>query len=152
MPDGDEFQAGCFVQATDEGSVQLTAADPVESGAGRGADQIDVQALGRELRHHGREAFSQSCAGAEAERRSTVGGGGSSGLHGGQDRAGGGEEPLAGFGEADGAGRAVEEQDVQLAFEAGDLLTHAGLADTELLGGAAEVQHLGDGDEVLDLP
>ncbi|GAA1112033.1 hypothetical protein GCM10009630_06380 [Kribbella jejuensis] len=111
-----------------------------------------MQALDREFPDNGLQPLSQPCTGSEAEGPARPGGGGSGGFNGCEDRSGGREEALARFGEADGAGGAVEELDAELAFEPGDLLTHAGLADAELLGGAAEVQYLRDRDEVLDLP
>ena len=62
------------------------------------------------------------------------------------------QHPLAVPGEPDVPRRAVEELQAEFAFEPGDLLTDRGLDDVQPLGGPAEVEFLGDGDEVPQLP
>jgi len=54
-------------------------------------------------------------------------------------------------GEGDGPAVAVEEADLQVAFERLDLLGQRRAGDAEPCGGAAEVQLFGDGDEVPQL-
>jgi hypothetical protein len=61
------------------------------------------------------------------------------------------EEVLAGGGEADGARGAVEERVAKDLFELADLLGERRLGEVETLGGTAEVQLFGDGDEVAEV-
>ena len=58
------------------------------------------------------------------------------------------EQRDAGGGERDAALGAVEQLDSELLLELAYLLAHRGLGHVEALGGAAEVQFLGHGDEV----
>jgi hypothetical protein len=60
-------------------------------------------------------------------------------------------EELAGEGQLDAAGGAVEETVAEELFEAFDLLAERGLGDSEAFGGAAEVQRFGDGQEVAEV-
>ena len=55
-------------------------------------------------------------------------------------------------GELDAARAAVEELDPELLLESAHLLAYGGLRDVQPIGGAAEVQFLGDGDEVPQMP
>ena len=52
-------------------------------------------------------------------------------------------EPLAGFGESDFSGPAVEERNTDFFFEDGDSLAHGGLSDAECAGGGSEACVLG---------
>ena len=55
-------------------------------------------------------------------------------------------------GEGDAAAVAVEELHAELGLERSNLLADAGLRDVQPLGGAAEVELLGHGDERPQLP
>ena len=72
-------------------------------------------------------------------------------LGGCQELAALGRERPAGLGEGDLAPAAVEQRDVQLAFELEDRLAQGRLRHGELFGGAAEVEGFGDGEEVAGL-
>ena len=58
------------------------------------------------------------------------------------------EQGGAGHGERHAAVGPVEQADSELGLELADLLAHGRLRDVQTLGGAAEVQLLGDRDEV----
>ena len=62
------------------------------------------------------------------------------------------EEPLAAHGEGDMPAVAHEQRAAELALELADLLGERRLADVEPRGGAAEVQLVGDRDEVPHQP
>jgi hypothetical protein len=61
------------------------------------------------------------------------------------------EQPDAVAGERDPAGGPFQQPHPELALEPGDLLADRGLHHRQPLGGPAEVQLLGDGDEVPQL-
>ena len=58
------------------------------------------------------------------------------------------KECLSGRGEGDSPARPFEQGHAELLFEPADLVTKRGLGDMEPGGGSAEVELLGDGDEV----
>ena len=58
----------------------------------------------------------------------------------------------AGLRQLDAAVGPLQEPDPELGLELADLLAHRGLRDVQALGRAAEVQLLGDGDEVAEVP
>ena len=60
-------------------------------------------------------------------------------------------EQLAGQGEFDAAGGAIEETVAEHLFQALDLLAERGLGNSQALGGFAEVQGFGDGQEVAEV-
>ena len=61
------------------------------------------------------------------------------------------DDLLAGVGQHDVAGVALDELDAELALELLDLGRQRGLADEAGLGGAAEVAVVGHGDEVVEV-
>jgi hypothetical protein len=67
------------------------------------------------------------------------------------DRAGLGQEQPAGLGQLDAAVGAVEQPRADRFLQRADLLAERWLGDAEPFGGAAEVQFLGDGDEIVQL-
>ena len=56
------------------------------------------------------------------------------------------------LGQLDARARAVEQAHSELALEPGDLLAQSGLGDVQTLGGATEVQLVGEGDERAQQP
>ena len=70
----------------------------------------------------------------------------------GEGRAGAIEEHDAGFSEGDFSACPVEELYAQFAFELLNLLAERGLGDGKTLGGATEMQRLGDGGEIAQMP
>ena len=62
-----------------------------------------------------------------------------------------GEEALARRGQGDAPARAVDEALAELVLELAQALAHARLRDPEPLGGAAEVELVGEGEEDADL-
>ena len=79
-------------------------------------------------------------------------GGGERVLDGLQGSAGGVEQRDAGLGELDAAGRPREQLDVELLLEAGDRRAQRLLGHVQPARRAREVQLLGDGDEVAQVP
>ena len=73
-------------------------------------------------------------------------------VDGAQGGAGGLEQRLAGLGELDAARRAVEQRHADLLLEPGDRGAQRLLGDVHAARGAREVQLLGDGDEVAQVP
>jgi hypothetical protein len=61
------------------------------------------------------------------------------------------DEHPTGFGQPDPAARTVEELDAQLLLQSPHLLAQRGLGDVLALRGPAEMQLLGDGQEVTQL-
>ena len=59
------------------------------------------------------------------------------------------QEGLAGFGQGDPAGAAVEQSGLQAVFQPGDLAADVGGGDAELPGRTAEVAEFGDADEFV---
>ena len=88
-------------------------------------------------------------AGLAAARRL---GGGERVVDRAQRRAGGFEQGLAGLGELDAPCRAVEQRHAELPLESRDRGAQRLLGDVHAAGGAREVQLLGDGDEVAQVP
>lgn len=70
----------------------------------------------------------------------------------GQHLAGLVEEQPAGVGEFDAAVGALEQARTDFLLQRLDLLAQRRLGDPQALGGAAEVQLLGDGDEIAQVP
>jgi hypothetical protein len=66
----------------------------------------------------------------------------------GEERASAVAEEFAGGGEAGGAGGAFEEVAVETGFEKLNVAGERGLGEVKAEGGPAEVELLGDGDEV----
>ena len=62
------------------------------------------------------------------------------------------EKEGAGRGEPDLPAGPIEQPDTELLLEGPDLLAEARLRHAEAVGGAAEVELLGDGDEIADEP
>ncbi|OCB46953.1 hypothetical protein A5721_12415 [Mycobacterium vulneris] len=62
-----------------------------------------------------------------------------------------GQQRGAGRGEGDGASVPVEQLHLEVALERLDLLRERRAGDPQTLGRAAEVQLLGDGDEIAQL-
>jgi hypothetical protein len=120
---------------------------------GRRTDQLDRDRLPLKPSEDRIQPFAQPRAGTQAERLPRRSGRGRPRpLDAGEYRAGFRQEPLARFREPDRPRRPVEQQYPELAFQPGDLLAHRGLADLQLIGGAAEVEDLSHRHEVLDLP
>ena len=69
----------------------------------------------------------------------------------GKDRAGIGQERLAGVGRLDAARLAAEQLRAELAFERPHLLAQRRLLDAEPLGRPRDLSLLGDGDEVAQV-
>jgi hypothetical protein len=67
-------------------------------------------------------------------------------------RAGLGQQSMTAFGEPDRARRPVEQLDAELTLQAAHLLAHGRLDNVQALRGAPEVELLGHGDEVVELP
>ena len=78
-------------------------------------------------------------------------GGGDGDLELGEHRAGVAQEGRAGRRQLDSPARAGEQRAAQLLLQRADLLAERRLGDVQARGGAAEVQLLGDGDEVTQL-
>ena len=78
-------------------------------------------------------------------------GGGHRDVELGQHRPGVAQERLAGGGQLDPAAGAVQQPAAELLLEPADLLAQRRLGDVQAGRGAAEVQLLGDGDEVTQL-
>ena len=72
-------------------------------------------------------------------------------VHPGEDRAGFGQEGAAGLGQRHPAAVAQEQAHVHFAFELADLLAQWRLRHAQPLGRAAEVQLVGDGDEIAQM-
>ena len=68
-----------------------------------------------------------------------------------QDRSGLGGKDLTGRGELDLALGTVKKPGTEFRFESSHLLAERGLAQVEPLGGAAEVEGIGDGQEVTEM-
>ena len=68
-----------------------------------------------------------------------------------EDALGIGQQALAGFGEADAAGLAVEQGQLQAAFQFADLAGHGRLADEQARRAAADAAGLGDGEKDLEV-
>ena len=117
--------------------------------------QLSFRAAPNELAQQPVQPVAEALAGTEphdlrvvlAECRDGRGRGVGRGEHGTSMR----QEGRAGLGECDTAGRPVEQGDTQLALEPPHLLAHRGLDDVQPFGRAAEVQLLGDGQEVPQL-
>jgi hypothetical protein len=62
-----------------------------------------------------------------------------------------GEKRAAGSGEGNASRHTLEQRRPELALEVADLPTQWRLRDVQPLGGAAEVQFFGDGDEVAEV-
>jgi NAD(P)-dependent dehydrogenase (short-subunit alcohol dehydrogenase family) len=119
--------------------------------------QIDGGCAG--LRAVGIEQFGQQLAGsagfdgedeAGASLRSLLGTSLSCGYRA-EDRAPLGQQHGSGLGERDLAAGALQQRDPKLSFEPGDGAGQGRLGYLQTLGGLAEVQFLGDGDEVPQL-
>ena len=106
--------------------------------------------LALELGEQAGKPAAEAGAGAQPQRAGAAHGCAGA-RHGSEDGPRLGEEPLALEGQRDAAGRAVDEQDAELALQTPELLADGGLHDVQPLGGTAEVQLLGDRDEVLEL-
>jgi hypothetical protein len=72
-------------------------------------------------------------------------------LRGREQRARTGQQRVAGIGERHRTPRALEQPHAQLRLQRADLLAQRRLGDVQALGGAREVQLLGDGDEIAQV-
>ena len=159
LPDLNQVNAGGGCHTADEGGVQLAGGDPFQAGAGGAAGQLGRHRrplLGQRLQDTV-QPVTEAGAAAQPEHPRRGGGrracrDGAHALGRGEGGPGFGQQPAAGFGQADRPAGAVEETDAQLAFQAGDLLAHGGLADRQRSSRPAEVQVLRYRDEVLQLP
>jgi hypothetical protein len=72
-------------------------------------------------------------------------------VRGGQQRAGVGQQLPAGVGQRHAVAVPGQQRGAEILFQRADLPTERRLRDVQLIGGAAEVQLTGDGDEVPQL-
>jgi hypothetical protein len=68
-----------------------------------------------------------------------------------QDRLGVGKEGAAGVGQRHAARMALEQRDLDLAFQGADLLRQRRLLHAELLGGTGDMAFVGHSDEVAEM-
>jgi hypothetical protein len=138
--------------------VQVTGAHGGDAlGAGK-ADQLHPQARrvrGEPLEHlfeAGAEALASPQPQDAVPARRDLGGHAPHAGGGRQSGSGLDQQPFAGGGEPHRAPAAVEQLDAEPALEPLHLLAHRRLHDVQAVGRPAEVQLLGDGDEVRELP
>ncbi|MDT7648582.1 MAG: hypothetical protein QOC75_5582 [Pseudonocardiales bacterium] len=155
LPHGDQPQLGAGRDAAHEGRLQLAAAHPVQPDLGPGVLQLDGE-LGHqvgECPEYLVQPVTQPLAGTHSDgHRGQLGHRRAGPLRRTEGGSGLGQEPFAGGGQPDVAGRAVEQLDAELALQPADLLADRGLNDGQPLGGPPEVQLLGHRDEVAQLP
>ena len=72
-------------------------------------------------------------------------------VRGGQQRAGVGQQLPAGVGQRHAVAVPCQQRGAEIVFQRADLPAEHRLRDVQLIGGAAEVQPVGDGDEVAQL-
>lgn len=151
--------AGLVVGVADDGHVEGAGGEAFHQVAGEALDQVHIHegeagaefadaAQGFEGQDRGDEAQVQGALAALADAGDlgqvafgvAEQGGGALAQHG------------SGGGEGDCARGAVEQPRAEQGFQALDLLGERGLGDVQAGGGAAEVQFVGDGQEIAQVP
>ena len=159
LADADDAQAGDRRGQAQDREVQALLAHVLEKPAGRARLErhADPRCRGAEpaqqARDGGRQCVRQIADPQQAERTLVRGAGGPPGdLRLGEDPTRLVQHGGAGRGERDAALRTGEQLHTQLRLELADLLTDGRLRNVQPLGRAPEVQFLGDGDEVPQMP